>query len=99
MKSLREVLIDNVRNLRYKHSWSQMKLAEEAHISTGMVGEMESGKKLPSLETLEKLATAFKVPPYVLLRNLDETEEKERILSNTQKIDLVVSILESLELE
>ncbi len=51
----------SVRRLRDAHSWSQERLAEKADLNRSYVGEIERGSVIPSLLTVEKLATALDV--------------------------------------
>ena len=52
----------NVKNLRKKHHLSQEQLAQKAGITYSTLIKIESGlNKNPTLETLTKIANAFKV--------------------------------------
>ncbi len=52
----------NVKNLRKKHHLSQEQLAQKAEITYSTLIKIESGlNKNPTLETLTKIANAFKV--------------------------------------
>lgn len=48
-----------VRQLREAQGWSQEILAEKAQLNRSYVGEVERGKVIPSLITLDKLASAL----------------------------------------
>jgi transcriptional regulator with XRE-family HTH domain len=48
-----------VRQLREAQGWSQETLAEKAQLNRSYVGEIERGKVIPSLITLDKLASAL----------------------------------------
>ncbi|MEM5329791.1 helix-turn-helix transcriptional regulator [Paraburkholderia sp. JHI2823] len=50
-----------VRRLREAHAWSQERLAEHAGLNRTYVGEIERGKAIASIVTVEKLALAFGV--------------------------------------
>ena len=55
-------LSENLKTIRKKQKISQRKLATASGISYSMVSKLESGEqKNPSLETLEKIATALNV--------------------------------------
>lgn len=49
-----------------------MKLAEYCNSSSNYIGEIEIGRKFPSTEMIEKIATALKIEPYHLFRNQAE---------------------------
>jgi len=46
-----------------------MKLAEYCHISLGYIGEIESGRKFPSTELIEKISHVLRIEPYLLFKN------------------------------
>lgn len=48
-----------IRQMRETRGWSQELLAEKADLNRSYVGELERGKVLASVLTLEKLARAF----------------------------------------
>lgn len=67
MSELRRNLVRNLKRRRTFLGISQAELAERAGISVGFVGEMEMGRKAPSLEVLDHLAAALEVEPFRLL--------------------------------
>ena len=79
MKRTQDILILNIKSLRHQRSWSQMRLSVESGVSPGMIGEIESGKKSPSLDTLDKIAEAFDIQTYRLLYCSDNYEETELV--------------------
>jgi transcriptional regulator with XRE-family HTH domain len=46
-----------------------MRLAELCDSSTGYIGEIESGKRFPSVNMIERIAKALKIDSYFLFRN------------------------------
>ena len=66
-RSTQEILIENLKAMRKSHNWTQMQLSEKSGVSDAMIGCIETGKKYPSLETLDKLAQAFLIPTYMLI--------------------------------
>ncbi len=48
--------------LRSQHSWTQTELAEKSGLTQSTISAMESGKFVPTSESLEKLAKALGVP-------------------------------------
>lgn len=65
-----------VRLLREARQWSQEQLAEQADLNRSYIGEIERGRVVASLMTIEKLASAFGVPSSRLL------EQSEAVISN-----------------
>ena len=56
------MLAANIKKLRKKHHLSQEQLAQKAGITYSTLIKIESGNnKNPTLETLTKLATVFKI--------------------------------------
>ncbi len=56
-----------VRQLRETRQWSQEQLAEVADLNRSYVGEIERGRVVASILTVEKIAAAFGVPSSRLL--------------------------------
>jgi transcriptional regulator with XRE-family HTH domain len=46
-----------------------MRLAEICDSSTGYIGEIESGKRFPSVNMIERIAKALKIESYFLFKN------------------------------
>lgn len=63
---------DNLKRIRKEKGLTQRQLADKSKVSFSMVSKLESGEQAnPSLETVEKIATALGIEPYQLLSNLD----------------------------
>jgi len=58
----------NIVILRQKKGWTQEKLAFEAELSKAGMCVIESGKRSPSVRTLEKIAEALGIPVIDLFR-------------------------------
>ncbi len=46
-----------------------MQLAELCNSSTGYIGEIESGKRFPSVNMIERIAKALQIESYCLFKN------------------------------
>ncbi|MES3011383.1 MAG: helix-turn-helix transcriptional regulator [Pseudomonadota bacterium] len=57
-----------VRRQREAQGWSQELLAERADLNRSYVGEIERGRVIPSLVTIDKLAQALGLSPHLLLQ-------------------------------
>jgi len=66
--SLRQVLATNLRLLRNERGWSQEDLAAEAGLHRTFVGAVERAERNISLDNVEKLALAFGVEAWSLLK-------------------------------
>ena len=63
---LKRVFIRNLKEFRKKEGFSQMRLAEYCDTSSSYIGEIEIGRKFPSIEMVEKIASALRIEPYHL---------------------------------
>jgi transcriptional regulator with XRE-family HTH domain len=66
---LKEVFIRNLKRLRKERGFSQMKLAEKCDTATSYIGEIEIGRKFPSVDMVEKIALALNIEAYYLFVN------------------------------
>jgi len=64
---VRATLARNIKVFRARRNWSQADLAEKSGLSIVYLSDIERGNKWPYLNTLVKLAGAFKVDVYELL--------------------------------
>ena len=67
--TIQELFIVNLKAYRKLHGISQSQLAELCESSTGYIGEIESGKRFPSVNMIERLAKALKIESWHLFRN------------------------------
>lgn len=56
-----------VRQSREAQGWSQERLAEHADLNRSYVGEIERGRAIASLQTVEKLALSLGMSPSALV--------------------------------
>lgn len=61
-----------LRQLRERQGWSQEALAAHADLNRTYIGDLERGRAIPSLLTLEKLALALAVSVPQLLSHADQ---------------------------
>jgi transcriptional regulator with XRE-family HTH domain len=71
--TLKQIFVRNMKEFRKKEGMSQMKLAEYCNASPTYIGEIEVGKKFPSMDMIEKIADIFKIKPYHFF--IDSTEQ------------------------
>jgi transcriptional regulator with XRE-family HTH domain len=67
MNHIQELLAKNLKSARERLGYTQMKLAELSNISPSFIGEIETGKKFPSSNSLQRIADALGMKPYQLL--------------------------------
>lgn len=90
-------LRENLKALRKKKKLSQRKLSEISGVSYSMVCKLESGEQNnPSLETVEKIASALGVSSGELLRNsfssksdITDTRILELIADNSELFEMI----------
>ena len=61
---LKQVFIRNLKKFRNSREFSQMKLAELCGTAPSYIGEIEIGRRFPSLSLIEKIAGVLNVEPY-----------------------------------
>ncbi|MDG9922411.1 MULTISPECIES: helix-turn-helix transcriptional regulator [unclassified Pseudomonas] len=84
-----------LRLIRSYHDLSQTELAEELSVSNSHLSEIESGKKQPSLELLNKYSERFDVPLSSILffsENLDSTKPLDGFRSSVAR--KIINIME-----
>jgi transcriptional regulator with XRE-family HTH domain len=104
-QALRDTLSGNIKKYRKRRNWSQFKLAEKIDISTNFMADIEAGNTWVSTKTLVKLAKAFEIEVYELLkphkeRDLwDEPDETDPVkaLLDRFSLDLTVVLKDSVE--
>jgi transcriptional regulator with XRE-family HTH domain len=69
---LKQVFIHNLREFRRKEGLSQMKLAEYCDTAPSYIGDIEIGRRFPSMEMIEKIAGVLKIEPYHFFKNKTE---------------------------
>ena len=78
MTNLKKLLGINIRILRKSHHLSQSELAEMCKTSTNYISSIETGRRFPSLDMMEKMAIALEVDTVELFYNNYAQKEKER---------------------
>ena len=76
MANIREVLANNLKNHRRKYGFSQDKLAELAGISSQYLATVETRRKFPTPEVLDRLAEALGIETHELFA-FDPTPQNE----------------------
>ena len=64
---LRQVVARNLRILRKQKGLSQEALAHQADIDRNYVGQIEREEKSPTIDMIEKLATALHIDPVAFM--------------------------------
>jgi transcriptional regulator with XRE-family HTH domain len=72
---LQDLFVINMRKYRKRAGFTQEKLAELCDTEPAYIGQIETGRRCPSLEYVERIACALDLAPYQLF--YDEIEEKD----------------------
>ena len=74
-------LAKTIRDFRERKKMSQADLAIAAGLSTPYISQVETGKKSPTLSSLEKISMALEIPfpilSFMSMDNSDVAEEKQ----------------------
>ncbi len=91
-----------LRLIRVFHDLNQSQLASRLEVSRSHISEIESGKKAPSLELLDKYSEAFKIPTSSLLlfseRLQDNSFAEKTRVSVARKIEIMLTWLSEAEM-
>ncbi len=77
---LDEGVRQRIRELRAERGFTQEQLCERAGISVDAVSRIEGGSRVPTLETIERLAKAFSVSPAAFLEKAPACSEPRQPL-------------------
>ena len=67
--TVQEIFITNLRAYRKLRQISQMKLADLCDSSSGYIGELETGRRFPSADMIERIAAALEIESWHLFKN------------------------------
>ena len=67
--TLQQIFIQNLKEFRKREKFTQEKMSERCGISQNYLAEIESGRKFPSIEIIEKMADVLKINAYHLFMN------------------------------
>ena len=84
--TFQELFIVNLKDFRKAQKISQAKLAEMCDSSQAYIAEIEVGKKFPSPEMIERIASALDIESYCLFQN--STPIFERVLTPIQREEI-----------
>jgi len=96
--TLKQIFVRNLREFRKKEGLTQMKLAEYCNTATSYIGDIEIGRRFPSMEMIEKMANILKIEPYHFFKESkdnsahSETESLFPRLPNSMKKQITTQI-------
>jgi transcriptional regulator with XRE-family HTH domain len=91
---LKQIFIANLRKLRRAAGLSQMQLAFHCNTAPSYIGEIEIGRRFPSIEMIEKIAASLQIQPQLLFAEQSRaprrtTPQNFSFLPETLKKDLL----------
>ena len=96
--ALKQIFIRNLKEFRKKEGLSQMKLAEYCDTAPSYIGDIEIGRRFPSIDMIEKIAGVLKIEPYHFFKNRTEnsnnsdTDNLFPLLPNSMKKQIKTQI-------
>ena len=74
-KSLKDLLIFNIKYYRYYNNLSQERLAELSSLSPRYLTDVERGLHCPTINKIEAISKALNIEPYLLFQNIERDSE------------------------
>ncbi len=79
MSEISKLTGQRIRNYRTQQKLSQEKLAELCGCHPTYIGQLERGEKNATLESIEKIASALKIPLSQLFEKIDTLERSDSV--------------------
>ena len=77
MKSVKDILADNLTNLRLEKGWTQSELADKLNYSDKSISKWEHGETTPPIDVLKELSTLYDVSlDYLTTEFPDDTYDR-----------------------
>lgn len=93
MKTLREIISENITKLRKQQGLTQIGLAKKINYSDKAISRWEKGEVTPDIETLESLSKIFNVPLSYLI---EEHSDKNSEYSNVNRNEIAFQTLSAI---
>lgn len=75
MEPIEKILGENIKELRLRHNWSQLNLAEMCEVDQPTIQRWEKGKTWPQPKYLKKLSAIFNISTENLFKSTDLTRK------------------------
>ena len=94
MKELKDIIADNLMNLRKANKLTQLELAEKLNYSDKAISKWERGESLPDIVILKQLADMYGVGvDYILNEHTEEAISKYRMPKPELNNKLIITLL------
>ena len=97
MASVRIILAKNMKRFREASGVSQMELAERIGCSPTLIGKIETMKRFPSAENIDRLAEALKIAPSDLFVEENSDAIKAKETQQKRKSQLKIKVLKAID--
>jgi len=94
---LKTIVRTNIKRYREYRKWTQAQLAEKLDISVNFLSDIENGKKWISPTSMVKIASAFNIEPFELLKPADIPAPTVSTIFSRYNIEVIQAISESLK--
>jgi transcriptional regulator with XRE-family HTH domain len=74
---LKQIFVMNLKRFRKEEGLSQEALARRCNASANHIGQIEMGRRFPSVDMLERIACALNVAPYRLFKDENSEEDED----------------------
>jgi len=91
MTDVRVLLAKNMKNFREILGISQMELAEKIGCSPTLIGKIETMKRFPSADTINRLINTLKIAPSDLFKDTSNSEAVKTIINKQKNKNLLKS--------
>ena len=91
--AIQNVFAGNMRKFRKKANLTQEKLAEICGTDHRYIGQIETGTRCPSLDFVEKIATALKIAPYHLFFDESDMAEAGQVILHREQKQKIKTLL------
>lgn len=85
--NLRQQVAWNIHHMRRLLGWTQRELAKKIDMSFSLIQKYEMGLAAPSIDVLERLSMVFRLPPPMLLCDLQQLTKEDLLLQMQQDHD------------
>lgn len=94
VKSNKEKFVQNMIAIRKEKGISQLKLSELADVSSGIIGEIELGRRNPTLSTMDRIAQALDTPLYKFF--IDGETDYDTNMPKATKKQLIYKLIDEI---
>jgi transcriptional regulator with XRE-family HTH domain len=85
LMDIQTVFAENMKKYRKKTKLTQEKLAEMCSTDHRYIGQIETGVRCPSLDFVERIASALKIAPYRLFYDESNNDDEELTVLQKEK--------------